>query len=202
REKVERETVGREGFGNRERSREQGYNRHQDNNTTSFFFQNFPEDVTESDLWKLLRKFGRIWDVYIPPKLVKRGCRFGFVKFLEVHSAKDLLRRLDKVWWGTYKLRFNMPRFDRDASKEVEVKDHKSHRVAGGRTGRVVEKGRSFREVLEEEKVEVRGDDFESKVQQEVASLEVFSHLHEGKEVWKVEPDSSQLKLLHSTLAF
>jgi hypothetical protein len=55
--KVERKTVGREGFG--ERSRARGYNRRQDNNTTSLFFHNFSEEVTMADLWKIFLKFGR-----------------------------------------------------------------------------------------------------------------------------------------------
>ncbi|WJX32262.1 hypothetical protein P8452_20607 [Trifolium repens] len=207
--KVERETVGREGFG--ESSRARGYNRRQDNNATSLFFHNFPEEVTVADLWKIFLKFGRAWDIYIPQKLDKRGCRFGFVKFLDVGSVKDLLYRLEEVWWGTYKLRFKLAKFDRSApNKEVAiVPKHKREAEVragrlgedGGRTGRKVDRDKTYREVLECDRYVASIGESGLKAPYEAESPTVLPCCsHSRKEVWKVVPEPSQLQLLQASL--
>jgi hypothetical protein len=72
------------------------------------------------DLWSLFRKFGRVWEVYIPKKLDKRGKRFGFVKFKDVTNAQELEKRMENVWWETYKLIINLSRFRRGEVKKQQ----------------------------------------------------------------------------------
>jgi hypothetical protein len=207
--KVERKTVGREGFG--ERSRARGYNRRQDNNTTSLFFHNFSEEVTMADLWKIFLKFGRAWDIYIPQKLDKRGCRFGFVKFLDVYYVKDLLLRLEEVWWGTYKLRFKLAKYDRSAPRIEESCAAKHNREVvgslgrdredGGRTGRKVDRDKSYKEVLECDRYVASIEEPGLKAHCEEESPTVLPCCsHTRKEVWKVVPEPAQLQLLQASL--
>jgi hypothetical protein len=101
REKVERGALG----GNRlprasevrltefDPSRSDGYVRRLDREAISFFFTNFPEEVLGGDLWKMFARFGRVGEVYIPQKLNKWGCRFGFVKYMEVKDVSVLERK-------------------------------------------------------------------------------------------------------------
>lgn len=52
-------------------------------------------------------------EVFIPPKKDKLGKRFGFVRFVDVQDQRILEEHLQDVWIGTYKLRVNIPRFER-----------------------------------------------------------------------------------------
>ncbi|PNX70332.1 serine/arginine-rich splicing factor 2-like protein, partial [Trifolium pratense] len=76
------------------------------------------------DLWKVFGKYGRVGEVYVPNKVDKRGCRFGFVKFKEVRNVEELSKKLEDVWHGTYKLRVNLARFGRDGNKGSVKKKH------------------------------------------------------------------------------
>ncbi|MCI28503.1 RNA-binding protein 25-like, partial [Trifolium medium] len=116
-----------------------------DQETTSFFFTNFPEDVNVMDLWAKFARYGRIGEVYIPKKLDKQGRRFGFVKFREVRDARAMLARLGDIWLGTFKLRVNLPRFGReDTRKERPVEAPESSKRAEARR----RTDRSFKEAL------------------------------------------------------
>jgi len=63
--------------------------------TTSFLVTNFPDDVSNTDLWKLFINFERVGEVFIPKKLDKWGRRFAFVKFWEVHQVVELEENLE-----------------------------------------------------------------------------------------------------------
>jgi hypothetical protein len=65
--------VGRGGNSRSSKGISFDYLQHLDNTTTSFFFTNFPEDASSEDLWRLFLKYGRVWEVYIPKKVDKRG---------------------------------------------------------------------------------------------------------------------------------
>jgi hypothetical protein len=54
-----------------------------------------------------------VGEVYIPKKLDKKGRRFGFVKFKEVHEVEKLSESLSDVWIGSFKLWINRSRFQR-----------------------------------------------------------------------------------------
>ncbi|GAU41064.1 hypothetical protein TSUD_284340 [Trifolium subterraneum] len=126
-----------------EPDRSDDYVRRLDREATSFFFTNFPEDALAGNLWKLFAKYGRVGEVYIPQKLNKWGCRFGFVKYREVKNTVELERRLGEVWMGTFKLRVNLSRFAKGSSSNQpkQVTDRTSH----GNKEKMVQPGISFK---------------------------------------------------------
>jgi RNA recognition motif-containing protein len=73
------------------------------------------------DLWRAFGKYGRIGEVYVPNKVDIRGCRFGFVKFKEVTNVTEFSKKLENVWFGTYKLRINLARFGREGIRGVQA---------------------------------------------------------------------------------
>jgi hypothetical protein len=120
REKVERDALPR-AFGavrltEYEPERLGGFVNRLEQETTSFFFTNFPEEIQVVELWSLFAKEGRVSEVYIPKKRDVRGNRFGFVKFKEVKSVEALTKRLEEMWVGRYKLRINLSKFARKSS--------------------------------------------------------------------------------------
>jgi hypothetical protein len=127
REKVERESSARARGAIRltefDSERRGGFVNRLDQETTSFFFTNFPEDVKVVELWSIFAKHGRVGEVYIPKKRDKRGNRFGFVKFKEVKCVEALSSRLEDTWVGTYKIRINVSRFGRKSSSVPEEQE-------------------------------------------------------------------------------
>ncbi|GLT90263.1 hypothetical protein SLE2022_082060 [Rubroshorea leprosula] len=74
----------------------------------AFFFYNFPEACRAEDLWFHFQKFGRVVDVYVPGRRDKRGNRFGFVRMIGVQSEQEMVRKLNDLWIGSYKVRVKM----------------------------------------------------------------------------------------------
>ncbi|WJX64337.1 hypothetical protein P8452_49133 [Trifolium repens] len=150
REKDEREWV--EKGGRRGDYKQRGYVHRLDQVATSFFFTNFPVEVTAADLWPKFGRFGRVGEVYIPDRLDKQGRRFGFVKYRDVRDPKEQLGLLVDIWVGSYKLRVNLARFLKGTlPKEVSKEDVRSGKEVpttgvGGKAG-VVE-GKSYGEAL------------------------------------------------------
>jgi hypothetical protein len=116
-----------------------------DQETTSFYFTNIPDEVQAVELWSLFAKHGRVGEVYMPKKRDKWGNRFGFVKFKDVKNVEALSNRLEDVWVGTFKIRINLSRFGRKSSKttsngrqpsmgqetvEADAKQHKPFKQA------------------------------------------------------------------------
>jgi hypothetical protein len=162
REKVERGALG----GNRlprasevrltefDPSRSDGYVRRLDREAISFFFTNFLEEVLGGDLWKMFARFGRVGEVYIPQKLNKWGCRFGFVKYMEVKDVSVLERKLSDLWMGSFKLQVNISRFAKRSSSSQQqqqqpVHHHPDGRLSLGFKETQVQPGRSYKTVLE-----------------------------------------------------
>ncbi|MCH92530.1 endonuclease/exonuclease/phosphatase family protein, partial [Trifolium medium] len=145
REKVER--GGRKGWeeGEVRTQRRKGFVHRLDQETTSFFFTNFPDDAKVTELWSKFARHGRVGEVYVPKKLDKQGRRFGFVKFREVRDGGEMLSRLGDIWLGTYKLRVNLSRFNREDNRE-EVREEvpESSMAAEARH----HPGRSFKEAV------------------------------------------------------
>lgn len=66
-------------------------------------------------------KWGRVGDVYIPPRRDKLGKRFGFVKFINVQNPKVLERQLENIMIGDQKLVVSIPRYERNIARELHV---------------------------------------------------------------------------------
>lgn len=52
--------------------------------------------------------------MYIPPKRDKFGKMFGFVKFKDVRNTKILEEELRKIWIGSFRLRVNLQKYQRN----------------------------------------------------------------------------------------
>ncbi|GAU23742.1 hypothetical protein TSUD_128460 [Trifolium subterraneum] len=155
REKVEREGEGKHHsprvggirLTEYDERRSDGFIRRLDQEATSFFFTNLPDDCLAVDLWKIFAKYGRVGEVYLPNKMDKWGRRFGFVKFLEVKQVEELENKLGEVWCGSFKLRINLSRFAKSNNWKARVQPPKE---TGGVSSAEVflGAGKSFKEVI------------------------------------------------------
>jgi RNA recognition motif-containing protein len=119
-EKEEREGLGKRVEGETSRARPSGFVRRLDRETTSYFITNFPKETKVTELWSKFSRFARVGEVYIPNKLDKQGCRFGFVKFKDVKDAVELLRRISNIWLGSFKIRVNLAKFHKNTLPPAE----------------------------------------------------------------------------------
>lgn len=80
---------------------------------TTFFFRNFLEGCKGMEIRKKFEELGRVRDVYISEKKDKKGKRFGFVRFLGWIDEEEMLRKLNRVLFGSFIIRAYIPRFNR-----------------------------------------------------------------------------------------
>lgn len=81
---------------------------------TTILFTNFPNGWIAEKLWNVFKNYGHIIDVYIPFKRNIRGQRFGFISYAFMDDATNLILSLiNKLWIGSYKLRFFIARNSR-----------------------------------------------------------------------------------------
>lgn len=104
----------------------------------TFFFRNFPDHCSVVELEKRFSKAGNVEDIYIPTKRDKIGNNFGFVRFLTGGGGEELLRRLNQIWLGSYKLRVYYPRFDRQPERRGREGEKKAAKEGLGRFTRTV----------------------------------------------------------------
>lgn len=81
--------------------------------TTAFYVTNFPESFHQKDMWAVFNRYGKVREVYIPPRRNKDGDRFGFVRLSKVNDAKAMEVRLNTILIGNQKLPVNIPRYGR-----------------------------------------------------------------------------------------
>ena len=67
---------------------------------TTYFFSRFPEDLKESDLWGIFRRWRD-----------KSSHRFGFVRFKGVENVLRLEKQLEDIVIGSTKLHVNLPKY-------------------------------------------------------------------------------------------
>ncbi|GLU12862.1 hypothetical protein SLE2022_295200 [Rubroshorea leprosula] len=112
--------------------------------TKTFFFYNFPENCEEKELWYSFQRCGKVLDVYVPKKRDKWGKRFGFLRMLGVQNDIQIVRRLNDIWFGSYKLRVKIAEERSNASvKDKVMGDRKQHR-----DDRLVQPGQSYAQVV------------------------------------------------------
>ncbi|GLT98752.1 hypothetical protein SLE2022_162380 [Rubroshorea leprosula] len=112
--------------------------------TKTFFFYNFPENCEEKELWYSFQRCGKVLDVYVPKKRDKWGKRFGFLRMLGVQNDNQMVRRLNDIWFGSYKLRVKIAEERSNASvKDKVMRDRKQHR-----DDRMVQPGQSYAQVV------------------------------------------------------
>ncbi|GKV50668.1 hypothetical protein SLEP1_g57366 [Rubroshorea leprosula] len=63
------------------------------------------ENREAAALWYDFAKYGKVVDVYVPRKRDKWGKRFGFVRMAGVQNEAQMVKRLNEIWIGYYKMR-------------------------------------------------------------------------------------------------
>ncbi|XVF66422.1 hypothetical protein PTKIN_Ptkin10aG0034200 [Pterospermum kingtungense] len=71
-------------------------------------FTNFPIGWSAENLCNIFKKYGEILDVHIPAKKNVWGQRYGFVCFTNLKDVTSLIKSLNQIWIGSYKLRFSL----------------------------------------------------------------------------------------------
>ncbi|GKV13309.1 hypothetical protein SLEP1_g24337 [Rubroshorea leprosula] len=112
--------------------------------TKTFFFYNFPENCEEKELWFSFQRCGKVLDVYVPKKRDKWGKRFGFLRMLGVQNDNQMVRRLNDIWFGSYKLRVKIA----EERSNVNVKDKVMGDRKQHREDRRVQPGQSYAQVV------------------------------------------------------
>jgi hypothetical protein len=147
--------------------------------------------VKAVDLWPKFARFGRVGEVYIPERRDKQGKRFGFVKYRDVKNAREQLDLISNIWFGSFKIRVNIARFNKGDLKREEEKavTGKGKEVTKAVGEVLAADGRSFKEVLSE----VPGG--EKRVLAPVVQRKAGAEL--GVVVMEVEPEAEALKKLN-----
>ncbi|XP_057425893.1 uncharacterized protein LOC130719283 [Lotus japonicus] len=100
-------------------------------------------------MWGIFQRYGRVWEVVIPPRRNKQGYRFDFVRFMNVQEPLRLERELDMILIGSTKLHANLPKYSNDRARQRrqdagsfrqpdprKVAKPGGNKPAGSRTGR------------------------------------------------------------------
>jgi hypothetical protein len=87
----------------------------------SFYFTNFPDEVTLQELRHRFSRIGEVVNIFIPGKKNKQGKFFGFVRFKGIEDTKDTEERMRDIWFGSYKLWANVARFTKEGGFQNEL---------------------------------------------------------------------------------
>lgn len=138
--------MGLEGDSNRGREAAAFYNpeaRPRFRRFVTFYFTNFPPQLSNFFLRKGFEACGLLEEVVVPRRLNALGEFYGFVKFSNVRDVDKLLKAINSVWFGNLRVRPKVARFDKAASKEevnvsgpdVRAKGVRSAEVRLGKKG-------------------------------------------------------------------
>ncbi|GKV50907.1 hypothetical protein SLEP1_g57586 [Rubroshorea leprosula] len=68
---------------------------------TPYFFSNFPDDWSYADMWRIFRKYGRVYDIYSPNRRSRNGKDYEWLKGCyvgTVHSV-EMVRNLQEKFY-------------------------------------------------------------------------------------------------------
>lgn len=71
----------------------------------SFLFFNFPDKWEVKQMWETFKYHGSIVEIYMAKKRLRKGKRFGFVRFKGVKNVGIMEVKLNGIWIGSYRLR-------------------------------------------------------------------------------------------------
>jgi hypothetical protein len=80
----------------------------------SFYFTNFPAQLSKFYLWKGFEVCGILEDVYVAKKRNRFGEPYGFVKFSNVRNITKMTKALNAVWFGQFCVRAKVAKFERN----------------------------------------------------------------------------------------
>ncbi|KAK1391545.1 hypothetical protein POM88_010601 [Heracleum sosnowskyi] len=75
------------------------------NSTDTLFFSDFEEGAKVVNIWKVLKRIGRVRDIILPRKKDRYNKRFGFIKPMVMSCAKSFMRLSNKISIGGNKIR-------------------------------------------------------------------------------------------------
>jgi len=90
----------------------------------SFYFTNVPEDISYRYLREGFEVCGMMEDVYLARKRNVNGGVFGFVRYANVEDIEKLLKSLNNVRFGDWKVVAKVASFDRFGNSRTVVRDH------------------------------------------------------------------------------
>ncbi|XP_045831171.1 uncharacterized protein LOC123922499 [Trifolium pratense] len=80
----------------------------------SFYFTNFPAQMSNFYLRKGFEVCGMLEDVYVAKKRNIFGQPYGFVKFSNVRNITKMTSALNAVWFGHFRVRASVAKFERN----------------------------------------------------------------------------------------
>jgi len=81
-----------------------------------------PDNISYTSLRQGFEVCGIIEDVYLARKRNVNGAKFGFVRFSKVKDIDKLLKAVNNVWFGDWKVVAKVSSFDRFGNKRDEVR--------------------------------------------------------------------------------
>lgn len=79
----------------------------------TFFLKNFPEIIESEVLVKRFNEIANVKDLFIPKRSNNKGNRFGFIRFENDINSREVENNLNKVWFESFKLVANFPKYSR-----------------------------------------------------------------------------------------
>ena len=92
-------------------------------NVVSFYFTNIPHDITYVSLRQGFEVCGMLEDVYLARKRNANGGAFGFVRYGKVKDVDKLLKALNNVWFGDWKVVAKVANFAKSGTNRVAVRE-------------------------------------------------------------------------------
>lgn len=89
-------------------------------NVVSFYFTNIPLDISYVSLRQGFEVCGILEDVYLARKRNVNGGAFGFVRYGKVKDVEKLLKALNNVWFGDWKVVAKVASFGRNGGGRGE----------------------------------------------------------------------------------
>lgn len=75
------------------------------------YLENIPPNCNARFIWRIASKFAKVLDVFVPKKLSKYGKRFPFIRVESLSIMFNLIKILNFLWIGFYKLRATKSHF-------------------------------------------------------------------------------------------
>ena len=89
-------------------------------NVVSFYFTNVSDNISYNSLRHGFEVCGIMEDVYLARKRNVNGANFGFVRYSKVKDVDKLLKAVNNVWFGDYKVVVKVSSYDRYGNKREE----------------------------------------------------------------------------------
>ena len=108
---------------NRQRPHQSAFSGTVQHNIVSFYFTNVPDNISYTSLRQGFEVCGIMEDVYLARKRNVNGAKFGFVCFSKVKDIDKLLKAVNNVLFGDFKVVAKVSSFDRYGNKREAVRE-------------------------------------------------------------------------------